>query len=259
MTQEQEARRGFSVVCRNAMILCGVAAALWFATVLSSPAAGLFFWRKPAPEVRIPALVRKLSAPAWRVRDDAEAELTVIADTHLDLVLDAGLHALLTTEDPEVRMRAERMLESLVLAHLCHAEQGFLGVTLSHQLFTETVDQGKRYGINMVSIFEGSAAEKYGLVAGMKIMRIDDHVCGPRFGVKELVTYISSKRPGVTIQLLLQKDGDSNLHKLELGARPWFPTDTPPAQRRKEFLDQWFEQNMKRAAEALNRRAAEGR
>ena len=71
-------------------------------------------------------------------------------------------------------------------------------------------------GVKLDGVTEGSPAEKAGLRAGDIIIRFD----GKRVGsIEDYMEYLSSRKPGDTVEVIIQRDGKEESLKATLGSR----------------------------------------
>lgn len=194
----------------------------------------------------VDALIDQLGAPKWRDREKAQSQLLTPDPDFSKAVVDRALQVLTTTQDPEMKIRLTDLLEVIVLRDSFKGEQGFLGVTL-HPVIASLVPDGPIvHTVGIVEPLAGYPADKAGIKSGDRIIQIDNKICGPAFGVPDLVAYISSKSPGDIVVLQLWSNGIRTEKSVSLAARN-VPSDMSLEQRTELFFRSWLEDHLRDA------------
>jgi membrane-associated protease RseP (regulator of RpoE activity) len=130
---------------------------------------------RPVDPAEVSRLVGQLASETYAARETAEKRLAALgkaAVTHLDPLL-------ATTSDPEVLARLKRVYklhvpESAYRKEGEKLEPGFLGVRLEVKAADDDERlTGRQWGVRIVEVVSGTAAEEAGLQAGDLIIKVD--------------------------------------------------------------------------------------
>lgn len=205
----------------------------------------------PAKEPEIVAAIKALGHDAWEKRDHADQRLRTLGIDNADIVLNRLMEHYVTQDDPEVELRAQEIMREVVINQIFHQRKGYLGVRLGFQKEVVIVNKVAYRPITIEQVMPNTAAQQARLLRGDKIIKIDHNLCTSKFGVTQMVKYISSKPPGTKLQLTLWSKGKEVAREVVLRQRPTFPTDPPKKSQQKEFFDRWLKEQAQKARERL--------
>jgi C-terminal processing protease CtpA/Prc len=238
--------------------LCGLLLALadgtGFAQQTTAPAAAAVApvtQNDPAKEPEIVAAIQALGDDAWEKRDHADQRLRALGVDNADIVLNKLMEHYVTQDDPEVELRAQDIMREVVIKQIFHQRKGYLGVRLGFQQEVVIVNKVTYRPITIEQVMPNTAAQQAQLIRGDKVIKVDDNLCTPNFGVTQMVKYISAKPPGTKLNLTLWSKGKEVAREVVLRQRPTFPTDPPQKSQQKEFFDRWLKEQEQKARERL--------
>jgi len=196
-------------------------------------------------------LVEGLGAEEFVVREAAQRRLMELDAISPEEVADACFAAFEQSDDPEVRMRARKVL----LEHVQYYEgqfggRGFIGIRLgTHRFFTPDGDWN--FAVMVGDVMEGLPGELAGLEPNDLILAVDDVSLNTQQTQDTFVEYVSGRRPGSKIILLVQR-GLQPPQEIEITLikRPDDVDENTVKEDPEEMLQQWLvERRMKVMAE----------
>ena len=197
-----------------------------------------------------PAEVKKalegLGAETWQERAQARKDLQAWAGEHLDAFVELSVPELKTTDEPEVQKQLQSVLRDVVIEHLFQ-EPAFLGIRMTQAYVPITVGQKQYHPIEVSQVLDGCAAKENGIQNGDKILQLDDKACKrPGFDMQGFIQYVSAKKPGDTVQLMLMTlENKVVIKNVTLGSRGDLAEDlaTETKESRQDaFFQKWLQQ-----------------
>ncbi|MFT5239823.1 MAG: C-terminal processing protease CtpA/Prc [Candidatus Promineifilaceae bacterium] len=233
-------------------LLLSLAGGTGFAQQTTAPAAvAPVTQNDPAKEPEIVAAIKALGDDAWEKRDHADQRLRALGVDNADIVLNKLMEHYVTQDDPEVELRAQDIMREVVIKQIFHQRKGYLGVRLGFQQEVVIVNKVTYRPITIEQVMPNTAAQQAQLIRGDKVIKVDDNLCTPNFGVTQMVKYISAQPPGTKLHLTLWSKGKEVAREVVLRQRPTFPTDPPQKSQQKEFFDRWLKEQEQKARERL--------
>ncbi len=183
-----------------------LSACLCFSAILGS---GL----DAAPEPQIVTLVAELADPSFTAREKAAHDLGELGKKQRGEVESALVDAYLHSDDPEVRFRSREILTGLFANSL-----GYLGIKFARREHLNA-DGEKQWGIVINELQKDSPALKAKLRAGDIILKMNGNPFGPTADL-DFSKQVKETGTGQTIDLQIERDGESIRTKVILGAWP---------------------------------------
>jgi len=199
-----------------------------------------------ADKLSLHELFPKLGADKWKDRQAAKEELLAIGRLHPEPVLRKCVDALVRSNDPEVTYLSKSILQKLVIEKL-FPERAFLGIRMQNSTSTTSIKGQKFVPVTVTEVLPDTAAAAAKMSMGDRILKVDKNVCSRRFGSRHIITYISSKKPGYTIDLMLLSEGEVISKQVELRARPSLPGEIPIDTQKKRFFENWLSEELRKA------------
>ena len=205
----------------------------------------------PDVDKALTRLFSGLGAEKWKDRQAARQEILAVGDLHPEQVFREGLDTLVRSEDPEVLHLTKSLLRELVIKHLFLTKQAFLGIRMRNAQLP-TVFKGQRFiPVDVTEVLPNIAAAAGGVKLGDRILKVDKHVCSHDFASHQIIAYITSRKPGYKMELLLLSGGTVVKKEITLGTRPALPGDLPPETRKKRFFENWLAEELPKARQRV--------
>ncbi len=205
---------------------------------------------KPVKEdltATIQSLIKQTGADEFKEREAATEKLITLSEKDPVQMANLCLIAYADKDDPEVRKRLEKVLRAVAEIKFSPERKAFLGIGMGKSPAPVKVDKKEYFPIIIQNIIPASSAEKNGLQKGDRIIAIDDKEITRNFTLQHFGNYIANKKVGDEVTIRLFKDKKVEKYKIKLGKRPPMPGDMPMEQQKKAFIEDWMEEQLKKA------------
>ncbi|MGI9244864.1 MAG: PDZ domain-containing protein, partial [Verrucomicrobiales bacterium] len=155
----------------------------------------------------------------FKARETAQIELANIAKQHPGESLDTLLKEYLNSSVPEARYRLRSILYSTKQAEYMKVPRGFVGIVM-YPRSARGADGQIINTVQVRSVVSGSAADRHGLQVADQIVSIDGRTFGAIDPLEEFAGYVTGKRRGDEVDLVVIRQAEEKKIKLTLGQRP---------------------------------------
>jgi len=201
---------------------------------------------------KVAELITQLGAKEWKTREEAQDKIFLLFARDAEPAADAVARGFLAENDPEIKLRLEKILNRMAPEHVRRGERGFLGVSLGKLKGPVKVGDEIYHPIDIVAVLAGTSAQAAGIINGERILRIDDFKCEEATTVEDVVKYISSKGPGAKLRFVnLTPDKKVKARTIVLGERPSRPEDPADETVREYMMSEWLTAVLRKAEKTL--------
>lgn len=166
-------------------------------------------------------LIEGLASEEFALRETAQAELQVWAMESPKTSASELLKLSQSTDDPEIRKRAEAVLKVLAEADYLSDGQGYIGILMQEEILEGGAEGEPPMGIRVLDVMPGTPAEKADLRAGDIITALDGKGWKGIGAVTEFGETVAAKKPLVEVKLTIRRGGAEPLDiNVKLGKRP---------------------------------------
>ena len=174
----------------------------------------------PAPtEAQLKKLTEQLGSDDFKNRETAQIELSALARQHPAETLDRLLAEYLKSSVPEARYRLRSILYTTKQDEYMKIPRGFVGIVM-YPSFARGADGQVIHAVQVRSVVADSAADRHGLQVADQIISIDGKTFSAADPLEDFAGYVTGKRRGDEVELVLLRQAQEQTIKLKLGQRP---------------------------------------
>jgi hypothetical protein len=181
------------------------------------------------PGASLETTVQQLGALEAEQRRDAQQQLLSMAADKPRQTMVILAEAYAEAEELEIQARLESLLTDLAREWMFYHPPGFMGVNF-RMIYVADDDKA----VEVMQVIPGGAAEEAGVRANDRILEINGIDLGDMLDQEEFAEHIAAIRPGVHVELLVQRnDKQFRLH-FPIGLRTLDLIDVAESSRKEE-------------------------
>jgi hypothetical protein len=173
--------------------------------------------RAPTGEESIAPLVRQLGSPDYEAREAADEQLRSIGMSAVDAL--AGAYR--ETDDFEIRIRIQRIVEQIFFWDRVLGRNAFMGIQHSVYRRSDRDDRvpAGQAAFEIRQVIPNTAAERSGLQAGDVILSVDGKTLPEGSDARDFADLIRLKLPGTPVVVELYRGEQHIVKEITLGYR----------------------------------------